>query len=93
MIKRNKSFLNLASGYLFPEIAKRRKAYAASHPDVKLISLGIGNTTEPLTPHIVDVMKNYVESLGTSKGYSGYGDDSAGMSELRKKLLMCFTKI
>jgi len=86
MIKRNKSFTNLASGYLFPEIAKRRRAYAASHPDVKLISLGIGNTTEPLTPHIVESMKKYVENLGTVKGYSGYGDDSAGLQELREQI-------
>lgn len=86
MIKKNSSFANLSAGYLFPEIAKRRREYAASHPDAKIISLGIGNTTEPLTPHVVEVMKDYVAALGTAEGYSGYGDDSAGFPEFREKI-------
>ena len=50
MIERNEGFSRLAAGYLFPEVAKRRREYQASHPDAQIISLGIGNTTEPLTP-------------------------------------------
>ncbi|HAC32288.1 MAG TPA: LL-diaminopimelate aminotransferase, partial [Treponema sp.] len=45
MIKRNSGLANLTAGYLFPEIARRRREYAASNPDAKIISLGIGNTT------------------------------------------------
>ena len=86
MINRNKNFKNLAAGYLFPEIGKRRKAFAASNPGAQIISLGIGNTTEPLTPHIVEAMKNYVDSLGTKEGYCGYQDDSAGFTELRERI-------
>ncbi|AEE16196.1 LL-diaminopimelate aminotransferase [Treponema brennaborense] len=86
MIRKNPAFENLAAGYLFPEIAKRRRSYAAAHPDAKLISLGIGNTTEPLTPYITAAMKSYVEALGTAAGYSGYGDDSAGEAPLRAKI-------
>ena len=62
MIKRNSNYTNLAKGYLFPEIAKRRREYQAAHPDAKIISLGIGNTTEPLTPHIVEEMKKFMEN-------------------------------
>ena len=86
MIKRNKNYTNLAKGYLFPEIAKRRKAFQAQHPEAKIISLGIGNTTEPLAPHIVEEMKNFVEALGTKEGYEGYQDDSAGMPKLRERI-------
>lgn len=86
MINRNKNFKNLAAGYLFPEIGKRRKAFAASNPGAQIISLGIGNTTEPLTPHIVEAMKNYVDTLGTKEGYCGYQDDSAGFTELRERI-------
>ncbi len=85
MIERNKGFSNLSAGYLFPEVAKRRKAYQAAHPDAKIISLGIGNTTEPLTPHIAKAMVDYASSLATKEGYSGYGDEQ-GLSELRKKI-------
>lgn len=86
MIQKNPCFTNLAAGYLFPEIAKRRRAYASAHPDADIISLGIGNTTEPLTPHIAESMAAYVTRLGTRDGYAGYGDDSAGEIPLRKKI-------
>ena len=91
MIKRNQNFANLTAGYLFPEIARRRKEYQTSNPDAKIISLGIGNTTEPLTPHIVEGMKNYVEDLGTAAGYSGYGDEQ-GNTALRKKIAEVYYK-
>ena len=86
MIRRNNNFKNLAKGYLFPEIAKRRREFQASHPDAHIISLGIGNTTEPLAPHIVEAMKSYVEALGTPEGYEGYQDDSAGKPALRQRI-------
>ncbi|HBG66754.1 MAG TPA: LL-diaminopimelate aminotransferase [Treponema sp.] len=85
MIERNSGFANLSAGYLFPEVAKRRRAYQEAHPDAKIISLGIGNTTEPLTPHIAKAMADYAASLGTKEGYSGYGDEQ-GLSELRGKI-------
>ena len=65
MVSRNKGFENLTAGYLFPEVAKRRKAYQEKHPDAKIISLGVGNTTEPLTPHITKAMVDYAAGLGT----------------------------
>jgi len=85
MLNRNKNLSNLSSGYLFPEISKRRSAFAASHPEAKIISLGIGNTTEPLTPHVVKGLAAEVERLGTQAGYSGYGDET-GLSALRERI-------
>lgn len=85
MIARNTGFANLTAGYLFPEVAKRRKLYQESHPDAKIISLGIGNTTEPLTPHITKAMVDYAAGLGTAAGYSGYGDEQ-GLTQLREKI-------
>ena len=85
MLSRNKGFENLTAGYLFPEVAKRRRLYQEKHPDAKIISLGIGNTTEPLTPHITKAMVDYAAGLGTEAGYSGYGDEQ-GLTELREKI-------
>ncbi|MDE6067530.1 MAG: LL-diaminopimelate aminotransferase, partial [Treponemataceae bacterium] len=85
MIQRNPGFANLTASYLFPEVARRKNEYAKNHPDAKIISLGVGNTTEPLTPHIAKAMSDYALSLGTAQGYSGYGDDF-GSSDLRKKI-------
>lgn len=85
MIPRNPGFANLRAGYLFPEIARRRRAFAAAHPEVRLISLGIGDTTEPLTPHIAARLAEYAAGLGTPGGYSGYGDEQ-GLTALRERL-------
>ena len=88
MIKRNPNLANLKAGYLFPEIAKRRREYAASHPGAKIISLGVGNTTEPLMPHITSGLVEGARRLGTAEGYSGYQDE--GMAALREKISQIF---
>lgn len=91
MIKRNSGFSNLTAGYLFPEVARRRREYSASHPDAKIISLGIGNTTEPLSKHIAKAMSDYALGLATPEGYSGYGDEQ-GNDALRAKIADVFYK-
>jgi len=88
MINRNPYIANLKAGYLFPEIAKRRREYAASHPDAKIISLGVGNTTEPILPHINESLVEGARRLGTVEGYSGYQDE--GMAALREKISAVF---
>lgn len=85
MIQRNPGFANLTASYLFPEVARRKNEYSKAHPDAKVISLGVGNTTEPLTPHIAKAMSDYALALGTTQGYSGYGDDF-GSADLREKI-------
>jgi LL-diaminopimelate aminotransferase len=85
MVKRSKDMAKLVSGYLFPEIGKRRRKLALENPKAKIISLGIGNTTEPVTRHIAEGLKTAAEGLGTIKGNSGYGDEQ-GLDELRAKI-------
>jgi aspartate/methionine/tyrosine aminotransferase len=53
------------------QIARRRRAHQEANPDAHIISLGIGDTTEPIPPFIVDAMKKAAEGLGTLEGYSG----------------------
>jgi len=90
MITRNPFLANLKAGYLFPEIAKRRREFAASHPDAKIISLGVGNTTEPIFPHTNAGLVEGAKKLGTIEGYSGYQDE--GLPELREKISKVFYK-
>jgi len=90
MITRNPYIANLKAGYLFPEIGKRRREYAAAHPDAKIISLGVGNTTEPVLPHINAGLVEGARKLGTKEGYSGYQDE--GMAQLREKISSVFYK-
>jgi len=84
-MKRNERFEALAAGYLFPEVGRRRKAFQEAHPEAKIISLGIGNTTEPLTPHVEDALVAAARRLGTAAGYSGYGDEQ-GEAALREAI-------
>jgi LL-diaminopimelate aminotransferase len=85
MPRRNPAIANLKAGYLFPEIGKRRREFQASRPGAKVISLGIGNTTEPLSPGIAAALVEQARALGTASGYAGYGDDY-GLEALRGKI-------
>jgi LL-diaminopimelate aminotransferase len=89
MLTRNMALANLKAGYLFPEIAKRRREFLAKHPEAKIISLGIGNTTEPITPHIDEGLVEGARRLATREGYTGYGDEQ-GMTALREKIAAVF---
>lgn len=81
----NPHYGKLAAGYLFPEIGRRTREFQAKHPDAKLMRLGIGNTTEPLTPAIVAGLHRGVDTLADVKTYTGYGDEQ-GFQELRESL-------
>ena len=82
---RNPHLAKLNAGYLFPLIAKRKKAFLEKNPDVKLISLGIGDTTEPIPSFIAEEMKKVAAGLATTEGYSGYGPEQ-GCPHLRKAI-------
>lgn len=86
-VKRNENFARLAGGYLFPEIGRRRNAYLENNPDMasRVISLGIGDTTQPIPSHILSGLVNGASKLGTKEGYSGYGAEQ-GTSILREKI-------
>lgn len=85
MTKRN-AYLDLfQKGYLFPEIIYRKNVYLKKNPDASLISLGIGDTTEPLSPSITEGLIEAAKKLGTVEGYSGYGPEE-GQYLLREKI-------
>ncbi|BAM81392.1 probable aspartate aminotransferase [Cyanidioschyzon merolae strain 10D] len=84
-VPRNENFSKLQGGYLFPQIAQRRREYLEKHPDAALISLGIGDTTQPIPPHICAGLTQGAKKLATKEGYSGYGDGE-GLYALRKSI-------
>ncbi|GHV95889.1 LL-diaminopimelate aminotransferase [Spirochaetia bacterium] len=85
MVQRNPCIANIKAGYLFPEIGKRRREFAAAHPGAKIISLGIGNTTEPIPSHIDGGLVAGAKDLAAMENYSGYGDEQ-GLTALREKI-------
>jgi len=84
-VQRNTNMGKLQAGYLFPEIGKRRNAYLEKNPDAKIISLGIGDTTEPVPTHILGGLAKGVSNLGAKETYTGYGAEQ-GLGALRKKI-------
>lgn len=85
MVKRNENLEKLAGGYLFPEINRRKKAFLEKNPEAKLISLGVGDTTEPITSKINAGLVDFAKGLETKEGYSGYGFEQ-GNIKLREKI-------
>jgi len=71
----NENFLKLQAGYLFPEIGRRMRAFQGQNPDAKIISLGIGDVTQPLAPAIIEAMKKAVDEMGDAGSFRGYGPE------------------
>ena len=89
MVKRNPHIAKLQAGYLFPEIVRRKQLFFEKHPEAQLISLGIGDTTQPLPALIVQRLVEKAQQLGTKEGYSGYGPEE-GESSLRAMIAQQF---
>ena len=85
MAKINPNYDKLAAGYLFPEIARRTKIFLDAHPGVEVMRLGIGDTTEPVVPAVLDGLHKGVDNLAAAETYSGYGP-SEGVTPLREAL-------
>lgn len=85
MVKRNPNMAQLSSNYLFPEINARKRHYLSHNPHANLISLGVGDTTEPIPPSITDSLVHAAARLGSVSGYTGYGPEQ-GIEELRKRI-------
>jgi len=79
----NENFLKLQAGYLFPEIGKRRRAYQQAHPEAKIISMGIGDVTQPLIPAVIEAMHRAVDEMGRKETFRGYDDGGIGYDFLR----------
>ena len=85
MVQVNDSYLKLKAGYLFPEIARRVKAFSEAHPEAAVIRLGIGDVTEPLSAACREAMKQAIEAMGTREGFHGYGPEQ-GYAWLREAI-------
>ncbi|MDO8576873.1 MAG: LL-diaminopimelate aminotransferase [Candidatus Daviesbacteria bacterium] len=87
----NANYNKLQSSYLFSEIVKRTKAFLKKNPGVQILKLGIGNTTQPLTPAIVKGLELGVKKLADTKTYTGYGAEQ-GDIRLRMELAKYYQK-
>lgn len=75
MLKINENYLKLPGNYLFAEIKNRVNAYKDQNPETNIISLGIGDVTQPLNDEIVCALHNAVDDMSVSETFKGYGPD------------------
>ena len=71
----NTNYQKLQAGYLFPEIGKRVRNFAAANPSARIIRLGIGDVVLPLPPPIVDAIKVAADEMGRKDTFRGYGPE------------------
>ncbi|CAI9770092.1 unnamed protein product [Fraxinus pennsylvanica] len=90
-VERNANLEKLQYNYLFPEIDVRELRHIKKYPNAKVISLGIGDTTEPIPDMVALSMANYAKSLATPQGYKGYGAEQ-GNKELKQAIAETFYK-
>lgn len=75
MVTVNRNYLKLPGSYLFSTIAKKVKAYKEANPQAKVISLGIGDVTQPLVPAVIEALHKAVEEMGHAETFHGYAPD------------------
>ncbi len=68
----NTHFQQLPDNYLFKEISNRVEAFQQSHPNARVLRLGVGDVTRPLPLPVVDAMHRAVEELAHPETFRGY---------------------
>ena len=71
----NKHYTTIQGSYLFSEIANRVKAFKVAYPEKKVISLGIGDVTQPIAPAIIKAIHQATDEMASSSTMRGYAPD------------------
>lgn len=86
MAKINDNYLKLPGSYLFSEIDRKVTEFTSNNPDKKIIKLGIGDVTKPLTSSILKALHSAVDEMGIAETFKGYGP-YRGYEFLRQKIV------
>lgn len=85
MIRINDNYLKLPGSYLFATVAAKARAFRQELEEDDIISLGIGDVTQPLCPAAVEAMHNAVDELAYGETFRGYGPEQ-GYGFLREAI-------
>lgn len=88
----NENYLQLKKNYLFAEVGKRTASYIQTHPDKKVIRMGIGDVTLPLAKPVVDAMLQATTEMGAKETFRGYGPDY-GYDFLKDAILHHYSRL
>lgn len=81
----NQHYAELKESYLFSEVGRKAAAYAAAHPDQKVIRMGIGDVTLPLAGPVIEALHAAVDEMAHKETFRGYGPDQ-GYDFLREAI-------
>ncbi|MDE5985908.1 MAG: LL-diaminopimelate aminotransferase [Prevotella sp.] len=82
----NEDFLKLPGAYLFSEIAQKVTSFKAHNPEADVISLGIGDVTQPLIPAVTEALHKAADEMAHAETFRGYGPER-GYGFLRKAIV------
>lgn len=82
----SENYLKLSESYLFAEIARKVNDYKKRHPEADVISLGIGDVTQPLAPAVVGALHKAVDEMAVAASFRGYGPER-GYDFLREAIV------
>ena len=82
----NDNYLKLQGRYLFSEIARKVSDFRIANPEAKLIPMGIGDVTKPLTPAVIKAMHLAVDEMASASTFRGYGPEQ-GYRFLAEKII------
>ena len=68
----NEHYLKLPEDYFFTEIEKRTNAFCVTHPHAKIISLGVGDVSQPLPAEVIKAMHLAVDEMADEATFRGY---------------------
>lgn len=75
MARINENYLKLPGSYLFSTIGKKVREYKAQHPEADIISLGIGDVTQPIARAVISALHSAVDEMGRAETFRGYAPD------------------
>lgn len=71
---------------MFAEVGRRVRAFKAENRRAEIISLGIGDVTQPLAPAVIEAMHKAVDEMSKEETFRGYDDDHIGHKFLRRAI-------
>ncbi|MDR1371738.1 MAG: LL-diaminopimelate aminotransferase [Dysgonamonadaceae bacterium] len=74
-MKINEHYTEIGNNYLFAEVAKKVREYKAKNPDKTVISLGIGDITQPVAPAVIEAIHRATDEMADARTLRGYAPD------------------
>ncbi|WP_246168077.1 LL-diaminopimelate aminotransferase [Fundicoccus ignavus] len=84
-MKPNTNYQKIPANYLFSTINQKVEQYKTQHPNSDIISLGIGDVTQPIVPAVIDILHQAVDEQASSETFQGYGPEG-GYDFLRQSV-------